>query len=65
MPESEDRGYSGARGGTANGSGGAKARIDTAIMTLARLLGHRIAREEFRRLKAANDNAPATDAGER
>jgi len=48
------------------GSGsGAEARIDAAVMTLARLLGRRIAREEFDRLDAANDNAPASEAGER
>jgi len=48
------------------GAGGeAEARIDAAVMTLARLLGRRIAREEFDRLDAANDNAPASEAGER
>ena len=65
MPESEDRGYAAARGGAANDNGGAEARIDTAVMTLARLFGRRIAREEFRRLEAANDNTPAKDSGER
>ena len=48
----------------AGAGGGAEARIEACVMTLAGLLGRRIAREEFRRLEAANDNAPA-DAGER
>ena len=65
MPESEDRGISVMRGVAVNDNGGAEARIDTAVMTLARIIGRRIAREEFRRLEAANDNAPAKDAGER
>ena len=45
--------------------GGAEARVDAAVMTLARLIGRRIAREELDRLDAANDNAPEKDAGER
>ena len=44
---------------------GAAARIDSAVMTLARLIGRRIAREELERLDAANDNAPGKDAGEK
>ena len=51
--------------GQAGAGGGAEARIDTAVMTLARLIGRRIAREEYERLDAANDNAPGKDAGER
>ncbi len=51
-------------GSGAGAGGGAEARIEACVMTLAGLLGRRIAREEFRRLEAANDNAPA-DAGER
>ena len=73
MPESEDRGIAVRRGVAANDNpgsgsgagGGAEARIDTAVMTLARLIGRRIAREEYERLDAANDNAPGKDAGER
>ena len=80
MRENEDRGIVVMRGGAANdnpgsgapgtgpgqaGAGGAaEARIDAAVMTLARLIGRRIAREEFDRLDAANDNAPADEAGE-
>ena len=46
-------------------AGGAEARIDAAVKTLARLIGRRIAREEFDRRDAANDNAPEKDAGEK
>ena len=78
MPESEDRGIaagaandntgSGATGpgpGQAGPDGGAQARIDAAVLRLARLIGRRIAREEFEARRAANDNAPAGEAGER
>ena len=76
MPESEDRGIAVMRGAAANdnpGSGaagsrpgaGAEARINAAVVTLARLIGRRIAREELDRLDAANDNAPEKDAGEK
>lgn len=60
MPESEDRGIIVMRGVAANDNGGAEVRIDSAVLTLDRL----IAREELDRLDAANDNAPAEDAGE-
>ena len=81
MPESEDRGIAVMHGAAANdnpGSGfpesgpgqagagdGPEARIDAAVMTLARLLGRRIAREELDRLDAANDNAPEKEAQDR
>ena len=73
MPESEDRGIAVMRGVAANDNpgseagagGGAEARVDTAVLTLARLIGRRIAREELDRLDAANDNAPEKDAGEK
>ena len=81
MPESEDRGIIAMRGvaandnpgsgspgsgpGQAGAGGGAEARIDSAVMTLARLIGRRIAREELDRLDAVNDNAPAKDAGQK
>ena len=64
-PESEDRGIAVMHGVAANDNGGAEARIDTAVLTLARLIGRRIAREELDRLDAANDNAPAKDTGEK
>ena len=51
--------------GSASGEdGGPEARIEAAAMTLARLLGRQIAREEFTRIEAANDNAPTGEAGE-
>ena len=50
--------------GQAGADGGAEARIDSAVMTLARLIGRRIARGELERLDAANDNAPDTEAHE-
>ena len=42
----------------ANDNGGPEARIDAAVMRLARLLGRQIARERFEAARAANDNAP-------
>ena len=50
--------------GSGPGQAGAEARIDAAVMTLARLLGRQIAREEFERSRAANDNAPAGEVGD-
>ena len=52
------------RGAAANDNGGPEARIDAAVMRIARLLGRQIAREEFARTGAANDNAPASEAGD-
>ena len=51
--------------GQAGPGGGAQARIDDAVMRLARLIGRQIAREQFDRPEAANDNRPAGEAGER
>ncbi len=71
MPDRETRGIAVMRGGAANDNpgpragGGAEARINTAVTTLARLIGQRIAREHFEANHAANDNAPEKDAGER
>ena len=42
----------------ANDNAAAGARIDKAVLTLARLLGRQMAREAFKQLKAANDNRP-------
>ena len=42
--------------------GGPEARIDDAVMRIARLLGRQIAREQFRQSEAANDNAPEGEA---
>ncbi len=44
---------------------GPEARIDAAVMRLARLLGRQIAREQFARPEAANDNAPEKEAHDR
>jgi hypothetical protein len=49
-------------GSAANDNGEPDARIDAAVMRLARLLGRQIAREQFRQSQAANDNAPDTEA---
>ena len=48
----------------ANDNGGPEARIDAAVMRLARLLGRQIARERFAQPEAANDNAPEKEAHE-
>ena len=50
------------RAATANDNGGPEARIGDAVLRLARLLGRQIAREQFARLEAANDNAPEREA---
>lgn len=33
-------------------------KIDRVALTLARIIGRRMAREDFKRLRAANDNRP-------
>ena len=38
----------------------ASQRVDRAALTLARLIGRRMAREQFAALSAANDNRPET-----
>ncbi len=52
-------------GSKAGTGGGPEARIDAAVMRLARLLGRQIAREQFARPEAANDNKPEDNAGEK
>ncbi len=52
-------------GTAANDNGEPEARIDAAVMRLARLLGRQIAREQFARPEAANDNAPEKEAHDR
>ena len=52
-------------GPAANDNGGPDARIEDAVMRLARLLGRQIARERFARPEAANDNAPEKEAHDR
>ena len=51
-------------GSKAGTGGGPEARIDAAVMRLARLLGRQIARERFEATRAANDNAPEKEAHE-
>ena len=51
-------------GSKAGTGGGPDVRIEDAVMRLARLLGHQIAREQFARPDAANDNAPEKEAHE-
>jgi hypothetical protein len=41
-----------------NGGGRPRPRIDAAVLRIARLIGRQMAREEFERLSAANDNRP-------
>lgn len=56
MIEDEDRPAAPRRTVAANENGTAEARIDAAVLTIARLIGQQIAREEFERRSAANDN---------
>ena len=46
---------------TANPDGEAEARVQSAVLTLARLLGRQIAREQFWEPRAANDNQPTEE----
>ena len=43
----------------------AEARVRAAVLTIARLLGRQVAREQFERLASANDNVPVREAGDR
>ena len=53
-----------AAGVAANHSDGAEARVQSAVLTLARLLGRQVAREQFWQPHAANDNQPTEEARE-
>ena len=53
-----------AAGCAANNNGAAEARVQSAVLTLARLLGRQIAREQFTGLHAANDNRPTEETRE-
>lgn len=64
MIEDEDRPFAPRRTAAVNDNGTAKARIDAAVLTIARLIGRQIAREEFERLSATNDNRPAPEVDE-
>ena len=48
----------------ANDNGAAEARVRSAVLTIARLLGRQIAREQFERQASANDNAPVRKTGD-
>ena len=60
MIEDEDRAADDVQPPAANdnGNGEARPRIDAALLRIARLIGRQMAREEFERLRAANDNRP-------
>ena len=60
--DGRERGQS--HGAAANDNGAPEARIDAAVMRLARLIGRQIAREHFHQSEAANDNAPTDEAGD-
>jgi hypothetical protein len=45
----------------ANDNGASSAPIDARILTIARALGRQIAREQLRKISAANDNDPDPD----
>ena len=49
----------------ANDNGAAEARVRSAVLTIARLLGRQIAREQFEKLHSTNDNVPVGKAGDR
>ncbi len=50
-------------GRTANDNTTAEARIQPAVLTLARLLGRQIAREQYGRVTAASDSMPVKETG--
>ena len=49
----------------ANDNGAYEARIQSAVLTIARLLGCQIPREQFERQASANDNTPVKETGDR
>ena len=51
------------RGEAANDNGAAESRVESAVLTLARLIGRQIAREAFERTETVNDNTLASEAG--
>jgi hypothetical protein len=64
MIEDEDSPLGPRLGDAANDNGAAGTRLEAAVLTIARQIGRQIAREEFERLSAANDNRPAPKADE-
>jgi hypothetical protein len=62
MIEDEDHAAGGAPpAANDNGNGEARARSDAAVLRIARLIGRLMAREDFGRRRAANDNVPHKD----
>ena len=64
MIEDEDSTLEPRLGDAANDNGAAEMKLKAVVLTIARLIGRQIAREEFERLSAANDNRPAPKADE-
>jgi len=64
MMEDKNRPVGPRRTVAANDDGTAAAKIDAAVLRIARLLGRQIAREELEWRSVANDNQPAPEAGE-
>ena len=60
MIEDEDRAADDPQPSAANdnGNGQARPQVDAAVLRIARSIGRQMAREEFERLNAANDNRP-------
>ena len=46
-------------------NGAAEARVRSAVLTIACLLGRQIAREQFERQASANENSPVKETGDR
>ena len=65
MTADEGRPIAPRRFAAANDNGTAEARVEAVVLTLARLIGRQIAREEYERLRAANDNASVGKTDER
>lgn len=61
MDEDDDRPVAPKGRIAANDNGTPATRLNAAVVTVARLIGRQIAREEFERRDAANDNRPAPE----
>ena len=64
MIEDEDSTLEAGLGDAANDNGAAETKLKAVVLTIARLIGRQIAREEFERLSVTNDNRPALKADE-
>jgi plasmid replication initiation protein len=47
-----------------NGNIASSTRIEVTVLAIARLIGRQMAREEYERLSAANDNRPPEHRGD-